>query len=374
MKKTKKKDIFNKDFIKKDLIKEEYRNQISLTVLFALIVAAVLLISIAIFVTATFIFSHVGLLEPDNVKSPDITTLIIGVALISIIIGFGVALLTMKYPLKPFTQLITQMNRLAAGDFKARLKFSKAISSHPTFKETSDSFNKMAQELEGSQLLRSDFINNLSHEFKTPIVSIAGFAKLLRKGNLTEEQREEYLAIIEEESLRLSHVATNVLALTKVENQSILTDVSSFNLSEQIRSCVLLLEDKWSKKELELSLDVGEFSISANEELLKQVWINLIENAVKFSPYSGSLRLTAEEENNFYICKISNSGSIDTENIDKIFNKFYQADESRSGEGTGVGLAIVKKITELHSGQVQAEAADGTVTITVKLPKKQYKW
>ncbi len=360
-------------FIKKDIIKEEYKNQISLTMLFALIIAAVLILSIAIFVTATFIFSHVGLLEADKIKSPDITSLIIGVGLISILIGFVVALLTMKYPLKPFTQLINQMNRLAAGDFKARLEFSKGFASHPTFKETSESFNKMAEELEGSQLLRSDFINNLSHEFKTPIVSIAGFAKLLRKGNLTEEQKQEYLAIIEEESLRLSHVATNVLALTKVENQSILTDVSSFNLSEQIRSCVLLLEDKWSKKELDLSLDVGEFNVNANEELLKQVWINLLDNAIKFSPFGGTLSITLEQKPLRYVCRISNSGNIPAENLEKIFSKFYQADESHSGEGTGVGLAIVKKITELHSGQVQATSADDTVTFTVELPTRQYK-
>ncbi len=372
MKKIKKKDVFNKEFIKKDLIKEEYKNQFSLTILFALIVAAILLISIAIFVTATFIFSYVGLLEADKIKSPDITTLVIGVGLISICIGFCVALLTMKYPLKPFTQLINQMNRLAAGDFKARLKFSKAIASHPTFKETSDSFNKMAQELEGSQLLRSDFINNLSHEFKTPIVSIAGFAKLLRRGNLTEEQREEYLAIIEEESLRLSHVATNVLALTKVENQSILTDVSSFNLSEQIRSCVLLLEDKWSKKDLDLSIDVGEHNVNANEELLKQVWINLLDNAVKFSPQCGTISITLEKKPLRYICRISNCGNIPQESLEKIFSKFYQADESHSGEGTGVGLAIVKKITDLHSGSVQAKSENDTVTFTVELPTRQY--
>ncbi len=359
-------------FIKKDIIKEEYRNQLSLTMLFALIIAAVLMISIAIFVTATFIFSHIGLLEADKIKSPDITSLVIGVGLISITIGFCVALLTMKYPLKPFTQLINQMNRLAAGDFKARLHFGKSISSHPTFKETSESFNKMAQELEGSQLLRSDFINNLSHEFKTPIVSIAGFAKLLRKGNLTEEQKQEYLAIIEEESLRLSHVATNVLSLTKVENQSILTDISSFNLSEQLRSCILLLEDKWSKKELDLSLDVGEFTINANEELLKQVWINLLDNAVKFSPQGGTLSITLEQKPLRYICRISNSGSIPQESKERIFNKFYQADESHSGEGTGVGLAIVKKITELHSGQVQAESQNGIVTFSVELPIRQY--
>lgn len=147
----------------------------------------------------------------------------------------------------------------------------------------------MAEELENTQMLRSDFINNFSHEFKTPIVSIAGFAKLLRRGNLTDAQKEEYLAIIEEESLRLAAMATNVMNLTKVENQTILTDLTTFNLSEQIRACVLLLEEKWSRKELDLDLEFPEYTIRANEELLKQVWINLLDNAIKYSPNYGEI-------------------------------------------------------------------------------------
>ncbi len=351
--------------------KETYKNRVSLTIIFAFVVFAVLFISIAIFVAATFIFSQLGLLSKENINSPDIKTLIISGALISIAIGFTVAMLTLKYPLKPFNKIITQMNRLAKGDFKARLYFSKPIASYPAFKETSESFNKMAEELEGSELLRSDFINNLSHEFKTPIVSIAGFAKLLRRGNLTEEQKEEYLKIIEEESLRLSHVATNVLNLTKIENQSILTNVTNFNISEQIRSAVLLLEDKWSKKDIDLNLDLGEFSITANEELLKQVWINLIDNAVKFSPEKGRVDISLTENTYTLTFSIFNKGELTQDSIKKIFNKFYQADESHSGEGNGVGLAIVRKITELHRGNIDVQNKDGNIFFTLVLPKNQ---
>lgn len=136
--------------------------------------------------------------------------------------------------------MIDGINNLAAGNFRVRLKFGWPITNHPAFAKLSDSFNKMAEDLEHTEMLRSDFINNFSHEFKTPIVSIAGFAKLLKRSNLTEAQRAEYLNVIEEESMRLSQMATNVLNLTKVENQSILTDVSRYNLSEQLRSCILL--------------------------------------------------------------------------------------------------------------------------------------
>ncbi|MBR3972184.1 MAG: HAMP domain-containing histidine kinase, partial [Ruminococcus sp.] len=202
-------------------------------------------------------------------------------------------------------------------------------------------------------------------------VSIAGFAKLLKRNDLTDEQRAEYISIIEEESLRLSHVATNVLNLTKVENQSILTDVKLYNLSEQIRSSVLLLEDKWIKKNIEPIIEMEELTINANEELLKQIWINLIDNSIKFSPDKGKIEITAEETQKSITVKIKNQGSIEEKNLSKIYNRFYQADESHSKEGNGVGLAIVKRIVDLHKGSINVKSKNGTVEFSVTLPKKQ---
>ena len=232
------------------------------------------------------------------------------------------------------------------------------------------SFNRMAEELEKTENLRMDFINNLSHEFKTPIVSITGLAKVLKKGNLTEDQRHEYLDAIEEESMRLSYLATSVLNLTKVENQSILTDVTSFNLSEQIRSCILLLDTKWEKKQLNFSLDFDEYYIEANEELLKQLLINLIDNAIKFSENGRSIDICIETEDDAITVSISNYGKeISDDQKQKIFNKFYQADESHSSEGHGVGLAIVKKIVALHNGSISVTSENGRTTFTVILPQ-----
>lgn len=277
-----------------------------------------------------------------------------------------------KIPMKPVNKLINQMNRLAAGDYRARLSYGTIWGRHPTFVELIDSFNRMAEELQNTEMLRSDFINNFSHEFKTPIVSIAGFTKLLRRGNLDEEQKTEYLRIIEEESLRLSRMATNVLNLTKVENQTILTDMTEFNLSEQIRSCILLLSEKWEKKDVDFSLDFDEYSICADAELLKQVWINLLENAVKFTPDGGFIEVKIAERDDMLSVSIMNTGSeIAPGQQKKIFNKFYQADESHAGEGNGIGLAIVKRVTELHVGTVGVDCHDGTTTFTVCLPKAQ---
>lgn len=220
-------------------------------------------------------------------------------------------------------------------------------------------------------MLRGDFINNFSHEFKTPIVSVAGFAKLLRKGNLTEKQKEEYLTIIEEESLRLASMATNMLNLTRVENQIILTDISSFNLSEQLRSCILLLEDKWEKKQIDFKIDFEEHMISGNEELLKQAWINLLDNAIKFSPESGVIELQITMDKGTVNVAIINSGEeIPPSAQARIFNKFYQADTSHSAEGNGIGLAIVKRVAELHGGSITVQSRNGCTVFTVAISTK----
>lgn len=289
----------------------------------------------------------------------------------SLVIGLLLTTFAGKIPLRPFNRMINGLDRLARGDFKARLHFGRPLGKHSPFRQIEQSFNRAAEELEHTEMLRSDFIDNFSHEFKTPIVSIAGFAKLLRRGNLTAEQQEEYLAVIEEESLRLSDMATNVLNLTKVENQTILSDVTQFNLSEQIRSAVLLLADKWTPKNLYMDLSFGEHMITGNEELLKQVWINLLDNAVKFSETNGKVSVTVTENDAHLTVAVTNYGHIiPPESLAHIFNKFYQADESHSSEGNGIGLAIVKKVCTLHSGDVSVTSQDGETTFTVVLPKQ----
>ena len=163
-------------------------------------------------------------------------------------------------------------------------------------------------------------------------------------------------------------MATNVLNLTKVENQTILTDVTTYNLSEQIRSCILLLENRWMKKHQEFLLEFEEYEISANEELLKQVFINLIDNAIKFSPEYGIIDIKIAEKDRGHTISISNTGEeIPKESIEKIFNKFYQADESHASEGNGVGLAIVKKIVNLHKGSISVRSENGITTFEIEL-------
>ena len=352
--------------------KQEHQHRLSLTLLFTALVLCFMIVTFTFVGGTIYLLIYFGVLT-----GPDHTELTpIRVILIFIPSALVFATLTTIYlgniPMKPVNKLINQMNRLSAGDYKARLVYGGFLNRHPTIMELTNSFNRMAEELQSTEMLRSDFINNFSHEFKTPIVSITGFAKLIRKGNLSEEQKEEYLRIIETESLRLSHMATNVLNLTKVENQTILTDLSEYNLSEQLRSCILILDEKWEQKGIEYVLDFDEYSICANEKLMQQVWLNLLGNAVKFIPEYGLVEIQIFEEKNRISVSIMNTGSeIRPEHQKKIFNKFYQADESHAAEGNGIGLAIVRRIVELHEGTVTVSSGNGITVFTVILPRKR---
>lgn len=323
---------------------------------------------ISVLIVYLLVHSGVLMVAPDVV--PDLGKLMMLSMVLSIPIGLVISLAVSKFPLKPIRNLIDSMDRLASGDFKTRVNAGKIMRRYPDFVEVSQSFNKMTQELESTEMLRSDFINNFSHEFKTPIVSIAGMAKVLRRGNLSQQEQEQYLSAIEEEAMRLSSLATNVLNLTKVENQSILTDVTQYNLSEQIRSCILLLEPKWSKKDIELQVEFGEYSIHASQELLKQVWINLLDNAVKFTPEGHTIQVRISSGNGRITVDVVNTGSeVPPESQDRIFNKFYQADESHAAQGNGVGLAIVRRVVQLHGGTVSVSSRNEVTDFRVELPQ-----
>lgn len=337
----------------------------ALKIIFSIVVFIILSITMLIVGIMVFALIQVGVLQKND--SPNLLFLVIVLAIVSILVGTVVAAILSRIPLKPVNVLINGMNRLASGDYGVMVD----LGNFSIAREVSESFNIMAGELQNTEMLRSDFVNNFSHEFKTPIVSIRGFAKLLKKGNLTDEHQREYLNIILNESSRLADMATNVLNLTKIENQSILTDVTRFNLSEQIRNCVLLLEKKWLQKSLTVIVDFDEYEIDANEEMLKQVWINLIDNAVKFSPAAGEIGISITKSLEVLAVSVRNKGTeICEEDRKRIFNKFYQGDTSHSPEGTGIGLSIVKLIIELHKGSISVISLPEETTFTILLPKK----
>ncbi len=342
--------------------------RMSLTFLFSAFVFVILLS--AILISAGIVFLIEFIIGGETTLDTWLVLLLTVVA--SALIGYVLVFLFSKFPLSPINRLINGMNRLAAGDFSVRLSFSGVFYNNSTFREICDSFNRMAEDLGSTEMLRADFVNNFSHEFKTPIVSIAGFARLLLREELSDEERRQYLAVIEQESRRLATMATSVLNLTKIENQSILSDIREFNVSEQIRTTALVLEPKWSAKNIELSLELDEHTVVGDERLLAEVWINLIDNAVKFSPDGGRVEILAEDKGDSLSIRVINEGEeIPEEKRERLFNKFYQADEVHLSEGSGIGLAIVKRAVDLHKGRVLVECEGGRIIFTVTLPKTQ---
>jgi len=330
---------------------------------FTICVFIILCITVAVYSGAEVVLAYFGLL--DGIDSVSKAFPLLLCALASLPIGTLVSFIFLHIPMRPVKKLLTGMTRLANGHFDERIDLGDE---HP-LKEMGDTFNSLASELENTEVLRADFVNNFSHEFKTPIVSINGFARLLQCGELSEEEKKEYIDIIAEESTRLANMATNILSLTKVENQTILTDLKEFNLSEQIRHCILLLEKKWTRKEIEISADFQEYIFLGDADLLKQVWVNLLDNAVKFSPIGAEVAVKINRKPHLLEISIINHGPAISETEQKrLFDKFWQGDTSHASEGTGVGLSIVKRIVELHKGMIQVASSEKETIFSVRFP------
>lgn len=325
-----------------------------------------ILLTLTMFISNSII---ILLLKHEMIVPPPIASLLpflLQTGVISILIGTILTLCIGYLPLRPIYTLMQAIHAVSEGNFQTKIYLE-----HPQeFRELSRCFNQMTEELAGIEILRSDFINNFSHEFKTPIASILGFAKLIKKGNLTPEEQEEYLDIIIEESKRLTALSTNVLHLSKVESMSLLTDFTIFNIGEQIRECVVLLENKWEEKNISFDFHLKELPISGNEQLLKQVWMNLLDNAIKFSPAKSKIILSLHTDTDFIKIMVKDFGPGMTESIQhNIFDKFYQGDTSHSSEGNGLGLPLVKKIVELHQGSIAVKSQPGQgSTFVVTLP------
>ena len=263
------------------------------------------------------------------------------------------------------------LDRIAHGDFSVLIR----VDEHNPFSEVAESVNKMARELGSMEKLRQDFISDVSHEIQSPLTSISGFAALLKSDMLTHEQRSHYIDIIETEARRLSRLSDNLLRLSSLEGSDEPLHAADFSLDKQIQHTVLMLEPQWSAKSIEFSLDLEKTVYNGDEGLLSQVWINLLHNAVKFTPERGEIGILLENGAEEIVCRISDTGvGISKEDLVHVFERFYKADKARDRAlgGNGLGLSLVKKIVELHGGAVtvQSEPGKGSV-FTVSLPKKQ---
>lgn len=277
-----------------------------------------------------------------------------------------------------FTHSIVTLSRatrtVAAGDFSVQVKESANMPME--VRDLTKNFNLMVRELSKNTTLRKDFIHAVSHEFKTPLAAIRGYATYAATPGISDEERAECLRIVLEETDALTAMTTNILKICKLENQEIPEKRVDFMLDEQLRQCVLTLEPGWSEKELELDIDLPETPYTGDDDLLRQVWVNLLQNAIKFSNPGGTLGVKISRAADGIHVAISDTGIGMTEEVaGHIFEKFYQGDPAHHSMGNGLGLSLVQQILKLVGGHIELRSAPGEgSTFTVILPDSPARW
>lgn len=267
---------------------------------------------------------------------------------------------------KKAQKLIDGLSRVAAGDYSAEIDYRRG----DTFTKVYKNFNSMTKELRSVKTLRDDFVNNFSHEIKTPLFSIQGFANLLLEGGLTAEEEQRFLTIISEEAGRLGRLADSTLLLSKLENQQLLGERAALRLDSEITDCIIMLEREWDGKHIEIDSDLTPVRIDGDGAMLRQVWINLLSNAIKFTPEGGKISVSLRRESGSAVVKVTDTGcGIPQEELSKIFEKYYRSASAKETAGNGLGLAICKRICALSGGDISAESrTGGGSTFTVTLP------
>lgn len=310
--------------------------------------------------------------QPENNLFRNYAMLLAYAFLFSIIVFMLIIMGLSNKAMKPIVQLNNATQEVAKGNFDVVV----VNDSQDEIGQLTESFNKMAKELKSIEYLRKDFVSNVSHEFKTPISSILGFAKLLENRNLTDEEKKEYLDIIVEESKRLSNLSTNILNLSKLESQEIVFNKSEYDLDEQMRNVILLLEPKWYEKNISFDIEMEKISLHANEDLMQQVWINLLNNAITYSHPKGVIHIKVYNEEEQAVIVIRDEGiGMDEYTKERMFEKFFKGNSSLSKEGTGLGLALVKRIIDLHHGTIEVESRPGEgTTIKLAIPNEFRGW
>ncbi len=296
--------------------------------------------------------------------------LILAFYVFSFIIATVLTLYISRYILSPVEHLSDASKKVAHGDFTVQIPLD---SDSDELNVTISNFNSMVRELRSIETLRDDFIANVSHEFKTPLSAIEGYAMLLQEKNLGDKEREECARKILQSTARLNDLTGNILLLSKLDNQNYPQENTTFSLDEQIRQAILMFESVWTKKQIDIDCDMPDVSFVGPQSLLNHVWINLIGNAVKFVKGDGSgriiVRLTPNEKN--VVVTVADNGiGMDDKTIAHIFEKFYQGDTSRRSSGNGLGLALCKKIVESLHGTITAKGTPGEGSVfTVVLPR-----
>ncbi|WP_141558081.1 envelope stress sensor histidine kinase HitS [Bacillus cereus] len=271
--------------------------------------------------------------------------------------------------------IIEPIQKIAKGDFSVKIRNEEKYDGE--IGVLVKSINDMTDELNAMEKMRQEFVSNVSHEIQSPLTSIKGFARALQDNNLSEEKRKHYLTIIETETTRLSKLSQNLLKLTLLESEEYIPERVAYRLDQQLKQIVLNSEPLWADKEIELDLDLEKVQITADQESMSQVWINLIHNNIKFTPGGGTITIQLKEYETVVEVRIRDSGiGISEEQKQHIFERFYKADSSRNRAygGSGLGLAIVKKVLDLHQGKIKVESEEGNGTeFIVRIPNHEEK-
>ncbi|MBF7153367.1 MULTISPECIES: envelope stress sensor histidine kinase HitS [Bacillus] len=259
--------------------------------------------------------------------------------------------------------IIEPIQKIAKGDFSVKIRNEEKYDGE--IGVLVKSINDMTDELNAMEKMRQEFVSNVSHEIQSPLTSIKGFARALQDDNLSEEKRKHYLTIIETETTRLSKLSQNLLKLTLLESEEYTPERVTYQLDQQLKQIVLNSEPLWAEKEIELDLDLDKVHITADQESMSQVWINLIHNSIKFTPNGGTITIQLKEQVKLIEVRIRDTGiGISEEQKQHIFERFFKADSSRNRAygGSGLGLAIVKKVVDLHQGEIKVESEEGNGT------------
>lgn len=288
---------------------------------------------------------------------------------LGLIICFGITGAISNWFFDPIKQLSKAMERVADGDFSVRLQTKSRLKE---IREVYSGFNMMTHELGSIEIIQGDFVSNVSHEFKTPINAVEGYAMLLQDCDNLDDEEKKYVDGIIVSTQRLSTLIGSILLLSKIENRSIPTDQTEFSLDEQIRCSIVGMENMWERKEIEIDADLESIRYYGNERLMIHVWDNLLSNAIKFSPPGDTIIIRLKNEIEKIVFTVEDHGDGISEEAKKhIFEKFYQADSSHKQEGNGLGLALVSRILMLEDGEIFAENIEGGCRFTVKLKRKR---
>ena len=262
--------------------------------------------------------------------------------------------------------LSEHIERVSQGDFSTQITYSQRDSMAQIYHD----FNRMSAELASVQFLKKDFINNFSHEFKTPIASINGFASLMLERDLPADQVREYLTIIQEESDRLSRLTSNTILLSKLSSQEYLATQEKYNLGEQLRQCSIILSHEWLAKEQNFSGEFPDIDFTGNRELMQHLWLNLLGNAIRYTPRGGDISVTMTADDRKITVRVQDSGiGMTEETIEHLFQPYYQGKNHTGRQGLGLGLSIANQIVKLNEGSIRVTSKPGEgSTFTVELP------